>query len=591
MKKTGILIFILLALTLLPLLVSCKKTPEKTDEIRDLTIFENGASTFKIVVTENHGESYERALSILQDAFESSFGTRLETIVHPSAVQKEKDLPKYDDFGVIFLGDINGNYPAITKAKETLHDSGYAAFPVKNTLALYSKSEELLCDLCELFASKYIKNNNGSLVITEDFSLSRPFTSLVSPDGKGHDYALPVISINTENNLPINSTIQYLNASVSVSNVYSEFAMENASARVRGRGNGTWNTKNSSKKPYKLKFDNKVNLLGIGGGNSREWVLFSNPLDFSELRNRIAFTLGQKVFDNLSYVSNSEYAVLYVNGKYRGVYLVCEQVEAASHKIDIRENKTDPYSSEYLLELDQYATNASNGYTIYVDYFECYGRYWVIKSDYNSRERCMYVYYLMNDMMKAIESGNKEEILKYIDMDSCVDMYLLHEFMKNTDVGWSSFYLVLRSDKKFEFTCPWDFDLSSGNDYRIHDGSYSGLYVGDSINVVRQSNPIFYMLMKCDFFKSLVAERWDEVSDSILDVALSEIKNITGKYSAEFYEDIKANYKYKEDPDQKNHFVSDDPAASYDGNVEHLIDWLQNRHRWLDRYLGHMMKA
>lgn len=575
MKKTGILILLLLSLLPALFFTSCGK---KQTDIYDaeLNIFENGRTNFKIVVTERHSEGYNRALSLLQEAFFEAFGTRLETTASPE--KNEKSL--------IFLGNINEDIPAVTKAKEMLEDGGFAAAAKGGALALYSDNENLLCDLCELFASKYIKSENGNLKIDKDFSLCRPFTSFISADGVKQNYALPVISINTLRGNPILSNTRYMDAYVSVANAYSEFAFEGSSAKVRGRGNGTWSTKSCTKKPYKLKFDKKVNLLGIGNQNSREWVLLSNPLDFSELRNSVALTLGKTVFDNINYTSGSEYAIVYVNDEYCGIYLVCEQAEVGSHKIDIDENENETYKSEYLIELDTYAAEPSNGYRSYVDYFACENKYWVIKSDYNSAERCMFVYYHTKAMMDAIKSKNEKNILSYIDIDSCVDMYLLHEFMKNTDVGWSSFYMVMRLDGKFEFTCPWDFDLSSGNDARIDNGSYEGIYAGRMDNTVRQSNPIFYLLMQCDFFKKAVAERWEEISDTMLEVALDEIENVTKKYSAEFYEDIGENYLYRQDPDQKNHWPSSNPATTYDGNVRHLVKWLKNRFAWLDEYFS-----
>ncbi len=581
-KKTGKILFsstiitiITVTVIILLLFVSCEKETANADS--DIALFENGESSYVIVVASTYGEDYEKALNTLQDAFFANFGTRLEVMVHPDP---SKEAPDYNGYNVIFLGDIVGDYPVIETAKGMLEEGGFAAAVNGSSLALYASSEKLLLELCELFSEKYIKNENSSLVLERTFTLCRQFSSFDAPDGRENDFTLPVISVKTKNGSPIISTRRYLDASVSVSNTYGEFKLTQVGAKIRGRGNGTWNSQNN-KKPYKLKFDNKVNLLGAGGGNSREWALLANPVDYSQLRNRVALTLAKTVFSNIDFTPGSTYAILYVNDSYCGVYLVCEQAEASSHKIKVEENENDAYSSEYLIELDEYAANGSEGYVNFVDYFSCQGKYWAIKSDFNTTERCMFVYYRMNDMMKAIQNGDEEQILSYIDISSCVDMYLLHEFMKNTDVGWSSFYMVLRTDRKFYFTCPWDFDLSSGNDARIDNGSYEGLHAGNSENIVMQSNPIFYMLMQCDFFRQLVAERWKEISSELLSVALGEIDAVLAEHKTDFVEDFGENYN--------NNTHLHNPEKIYESNVEHLVNWLQNRFSWLDRYFDSVL--
>ena len=55
-----------------------------------------------------------------------------------------------------------------------------------------------------------------------------------------------------------------------------------------------------------------------------------------------------------------------------------------------------------------------------------------------------------------------------IDMESLFKMYLLHEVMKNIDVGYSSFFMFVDFSKdskypRLTFGAPWDFDWSSGN--------------------------------------------------------------------------------------------------------------------------------
>ena len=51
---------------------------------------------------------------------------------------------------------------------------------------------------------------------------------------------------------------------------------------------------------------------------------------------------------------------------------------------------------------------------------------------------------------------------KYADVDSFVDMYLLDEIIKSTDVGWQSFYFVKEKEGKVYLTAPRDLEFSCG---------------------------------------------------------------------------------------------------------------------------------
>ena len=54
--------------------------------------------------------------------------------------------------------------------------------------------------------------------------------------------------------------------------------------QIKGRGNTTWD---EPKKPFRIKFANRVDLLGLGF--ARKWVLLANNLDDTLMRNDIAF--------------------------------------------------------------------------------------------------------------------------------------------------------------------------------------------------------------------------------------------------------------------------------------------------------------
>ena len=415
-----------------------------------------------VIITPRHTDSeFEEVLEVFQQAVESRFGVRFERYRYAPLGEGGTAQPSPDTEGesgsggtgegdgsaspdtvgkllttlihakrAIFFGNTGASHVSVRRSLALLGyegqqgyenpdalPAGFAVAVGEDCLSMYAHSSATLSDMTELFITRYMKGESGALTVDRDIALSRPFTECEIVDGVDYGFGLPVISVTTEGGQKITSTTEYVRGSVKVSNVYSELSMNEIPVSIRGRGNGTWDTTTSNKLPYKLKFDSKVNLLGIGNASSDEWALLSNPLDYSQLRNAVAFTLAKRLFTNIPFVSSFTYVNLFISGKYAGVYLLCEQVEDGKHKIKVDENGEDMTRSEYLIELDQYATKREDAVRN-VDYFYLEGKYWVIDSKLNTEERCSYVKSKLKALFTAIEKGDTDALASLMDMDS-----------------------------------------------------------------------------------------------------------------------------------------------------------------------------
>ncbi len=103
---------------------------------------------------------------------------------------------------------------------------------------------------------------------------------------------------------------------------------------IKGHGNATFVY---DKKSYQVKLDKKAPLLGMDEGKS--YVLLANQHENSLLRNRITLELAQAV--GLPYTSECRSVDLYVNGEYRGSYLLCDKVTISSGSVDVIESKDE----------------------------------------------------------------------------------------------------------------------------------------------------------------------------------------------------------------------------------------------------------
>ena len=86
---------------------------------------------------------------------------------------------------------------------------------------------------------------------------------------------------------------------------------------IRTRGNTTFEF---PKKAYEIKFVKNRELFK--SGNASEWVLLANDYDKSLLRNQMVIIFAEKYANDMKYPLG-DYVDVYVNGDYRGNYLMC----------------------------------------------------------------------------------------------------------------------------------------------------------------------------------------------------------------------------------------------------------------------------
>lgn len=245
---------------------------------------------------------------------------------------------------------------------------------------------------------------------------------------------------------------------------------------VKGRGNSTWERE---KKPYYLKLSKDVNLCGIGPG--KKWVLLANVYEATKLSNKLLFDFSADI--GLHYSIDSEWADLYINGEYRGNYLVCEKIDVNEQVVDIanleKENEIiyesfTPFKAELFrgYETDQSPANISGGYIIEKDttindspcgFITEHGKNFVIVSPDNaSLEEVFYI----RDCFQNIEDlliAHDDRLLQYIDAESFTRRYLIEELALNSDAYITScYYYKERNDDKIYAGPVWDFDAVWG---------------------------------------------------------------------------------------------------------------------------------
>ena len=349
---------------------------------------------------------------------------------------------------------------------------------------------------------------------------------LYNPDPA--ESTIPVISVTTEDEKPITSKTRYKNATITVSGAPYAHHNVTLSAQIRGRGHSSFEDKAeqheyASKNSYRLKLDNKTNLLGIGETADKDWVLISCKYDISTLRNYLIWDLAKRL-GTIPYVPSCTWVNLYVNGQYRGMYTLCEKIEVASDRVDIDESPSeDPNKVGYLVEYDlrgAYESGAKKDLT----YFYIPGLdetfAWTIKSEVHNTKVTAAIRSHLIACNEAILSGDRSKMEALVDMDSFVDMFILQEFSKNPDAGCSSFYMQRDAGGKLYLTAPWDFDFAMGT-YSV--AQLTPGLVADGEDVM--SHPWFEFLVTQPWFMKLVLARMEQI-EPLVEKTLQHVKSM-----------------------------------------------------------------
>ena len=360
---------------------------------------------------------------------------------------------------------------------------------------------------------------SGSTAI--DFSQPVTLTVMTSKDTKEYivyvySYTgLPVMRIDTETGNFINSKTTYVNAHMILTEDVKTRGggdVLEADLQIKGRGNSTWWRTDWPKKPYRLKFNEKVSLLGEH--KDKSWVLLANFADKSLLRNHVAFYMGK--ISNLEYTTSSHFVDLYLNGRYDGTYELCEKLKISDHRVavgddgfllevDARAIEEDDSRYFYIYSLDS-PVNIKEPETQYDD-----ANFKYIENYFNKVDFALYSIYF-RDTSKGWQA--------YMDMDSFVDWYLINEIAHNTDAQMlSSCYMSLKRGEKLKMGPLWDFDLAFGNTDYWKRGP-EGFWVKDA--------DWFSKLFEDPAFVERVKERFDYFYDRLPDI-MREI-DATGEY-------------------------------------------------------------
>lgn len=400
---------------------------------------------------------------------------------------------------------------------------------------------------------------------------------------------LPVFRINTENAYPILDKKNYIPGTVVIEDPDGAYwdtprlevkIVENG---IRGRGNSTWDM---PKKPYKIKFDEKISIFGLG--EDKEWVLLANYADKTLLRNVVAMKLSEIV--GMEWTPSMLPVEVYLNDEYMGCYTFSEHKKVSKHRVDLdivgeSDNSGDAVTGDYYMEIEQnldettcFRTSICGIPMMFSDpEVPTAAQYDYIVGYFYDAENA-----LMGNNFTDPENGWQ----KYIDIESFAKAYIVNELTKNIDGNMrKSSFITKEKGKKLEMYHLWDYDLTLGNcnylddEFGATDGP-EGWFIKDfSCNYWTHgwNHTNWYTRLTDDpAFCAKVKEIWDKHHQE-----LSSIPDFIDVKAMIMEDAQKRNFK-RWDILNTSVWPNVVVKGTYAGEVEYLKDYYTKRFRWLD---------
>lgn len=221
---------------------------------------------------------------------------------------------------------------------------------------------------------------------------------------------------------------------------------------IHGRGSSSWTE--SNKKSYSFKTKENIQLFGLN--SSKKFCLISNCFDPTHLRNFLAFRVAERI--GMTGTPKSQHVQLWINGCYRGLYLLTNKIEVSEFGLNIHEYEESDNLGVFLCHIEQ-STVLKEGE---VGFISRHGQ--PVCFEYpkkNTRQRQLFELYF-NKMEDALLAAS-EEVHKFVDVKSWKLYYLCQEVFLNVDAGRRSFYFYKYQDSvdsKIHLGPLWDFDHS-----------------------------------------------------------------------------------------------------------------------------------
>ena len=459
-------------------------------------------------------------------------------------------------------------------------------------------------------------------------------------------YDLPIIFIDTKQKCLNKDVIEKIPATMSVLDGATNNVADSAKGthydigiKVRGQSSALF-----PKPGYSIEVHDSlgegmnVSLFGLPPAD--DWVLHGPYVDKSMMRNALAHWLFRQAG---RYSPRTKHFDLYINGVYRGVYVLIEKIKRGKYRVNVSKLKEDDIAGDsltggYIWAYDKTGTNTGGAGDKKTGGIEAEGfrtadglnviLHYPKKANIQPKQE-EYIKKYLNDLEGLFSNGkNGSGYENYVDVGSAVDYVLHQELTDNGDSYWCSFFLHKPKNKtnkegvytegKVTLGPPWDFNLAMGNSsmmggsgksWQIESKSGGGMggwgWGGGGDATMNMKAPIWLSGMwKDSKYQNELKKRWAELRSGVwhtkvMDAYLDSMKTYLTKAAERNFKRWpnlgKSSGQGDADPEPMKFCTNSSSggmgmggnnASTWDGEFEYLRKKMKERMKWMDQQLG-----
>lgn len=378
-----------------------------------------------------------------------------------------------------------------------------------------------------------IKNNKQLSVIIQTESGSKLFNLVCT--------TLPIMNINCSGQIDR----EYVDMDMTLFDNYqgtmNRVTVSDGQIKLRGASSGAF-----EKKLYRISLNkesmgehtrnNHTSLLGMR--QDEDWILYAGYNDQEKVRNVFSqnlwkYSCATDNADGIDTGTEYKYLELFINGEYNGLYALCYPIDSKLLAITDSEGgalyKKNSWDNEEVLSM---VDGAVSGYEVktssVTDTSGATDSVWIKLIDYYSN--------------LSSNSTDSEALLESIDVDNAIDIYLFINLIQGSDNAGrdriKNMFLAFYQDESGKDTmlyCPWDLDLTWGNQYTDVSGfnSVNPYSITSDKNVLMESGYLYQIMLNgdTDIFDRIQEKYWmlrettwsEEFIDSMIDKYEKEI--------------------------------------------------------------------
>lgn len=247
------------------------------------------------------------------------------------------------------------------------------------------------------------------------------------------------------------------------------------------------------KKPYKIKLQKKADMLRRDNPDleDKDWLLLTTACMLTDVGTYVS-----RYFD-FAWTPSSEYVNLFLNGEYKGLYLLTESVERE------KKSRVNIDRTGFLFEYDPYWWNEEVYVKSSIETRQMHYTFKYPESDEITQEQLDYFTQMIGEVEAAVNDGTYPE---RIDVTSFAQWILAHDLIGNRDWAGTNFYLTKYDDSdttKVRMSVLWDFDSAmknelywfGGHTYFVYDSLFKSsnrAFVEEYLRLYDEMRPTFF---------------------------------------------------------------------------------------------------